>query len=340
MHAPNIERDERVAPATAASAGLPKSRSGATMRVLVLGGYGSVGAPLVSDLQRRGDTVLVAGRNPERSDHVIDLAEPGLHSYRRAVTDTDVVVNASGAEDLRVAQLATEAGAAFVDLTATTRYVERLLALNPPQPIIVDVGLAPGLSTLLAAAVHTDAPGAIDIAVFLGAGERHGVAATDWTYRLLGRRFPSVDGPVLNYTKPRSFPIPGHGRRRLYRADFSDQHTLTRELDIPTRTYFGVDSRLATAALAIATWIPGAAKLPRGLHFPGGDRWTVLARSHKGIGRWAQGHNQSRTSASIAALAVRQIPELASGVHHLHHLITIADLPAECGIEFGNLDVE
>jgi hypothetical protein len=49
----------------------------------------------------------------------------------------------------------------------------------------------------------------------------------------------------------------GWGRRRLYRTDFSDQHSLTRDLGVPVRTYFGLDSRLATGALAALTWAPG-----------------------------------------------------------------------------------
>ncbi len=196
------------------------------------------------------------------------------------------------------------------------------------------VGLAPGLTNLLAAAVHAAAPGPVDLAVFLGAGERHGAAAVAWSYGLLGRRFrdPGTGGQVRNYTQPQRFDLPGQGRRRLYRADFCDQHVLTRDLQVPVRTYFGLDSRLATVALAALTWIPGASGAPRGLHLPGSDRWLVLARGQDGTSRWASGRVESHATAVLAATAARAVGGLTAGVHHLHQVLTLADVPAGRGI--------
>jgi hypothetical protein len=69
--------------------------------------------------------------------------------------------------------------------------------------------------------------------------------------RAAGQALPGSDGRLVrNYTRPRRFDLPGQGRRRLCRADFADQHALSRDLAVPVRTYFGVDSRLATALLA------------------------------------------------------------------------------------------
>jgi saccharopine dehydrogenase-like NADP-dependent oxidoreductase len=137
------------------------------------------------------------------------------------------------------------------------------------------VGLAPGLTNLLAAEVYATSPGPVDIAVLLGAGEKHGAAAIDWTYRLLGRHFPDTQQTgrmVRNYTQPRRFPLPGYGRRSLFLTDFSDQHALTRDLGVPVRTYLGVDSRLVTASLAALTWVPGGSRMPCGLQLPGSAR--------------------------------------------------------------------
>jgi saccharopine dehydrogenase-like NADP-dependent oxidoreductase len=303
------------------------------VKVLVLGGYGAVGAYLVTELRQGGTTVVVAGRDQARADRVIDVDEPGLMGYRAALPGIDVVVNASGAENPRLVTLAGEHGCAWVDITATTGYIAALGQLNPRHPLVVDVGLAPGLTNLLAAAVHHDTPGPIDLAVFLGAGERHGAAATDWSYRLLGKRFHDHDHTVRNYTQPKIFTLPGHRRRRLYRLDFSDQHTLTRDLGVPVRTYFGLDSRIATTALAALTWIPGASKAPRGLHLPGTDNWIVLGRGHDGSIRWARGNGQSRVTAILAATAIRATPHLAPGIHHLHHILCLADVPVDRGIE-------
>ncbi|MBW8485679.1 saccharopine dehydrogenase [Actinomadura parmotrematis] len=302
---------------------------------LVLGGYGAVGREIVALLRDGGDEALAAGRDAARADRRVDLAEPGLRSYRAALDGAGVVVNASGAEDPRFAELAAARGAAFVDITATTSYTAELERLDPPRPVLLGVGLAPGLTNLLAADVHRAAPGPVDVAVLLGAGDRHGPAATDWTYRLLGRRFHHGGDTIRNLTRPRAFDLPGLGRRRLYRLDFSDQHALSRDLGVPVRTYFGLDSRTATAALAALTWLPGASRAPRGVHPPGGDGWLLLARGHDGTVRWARGRGQSRGTAIVTAAAARLAPGLPPGTRHLHHVLTLRDLPAHQGIELG-----
>jgi hypothetical protein len=310
------------------------------MRVMVLGGYGAVGARIVGQLQASGAVVVTTGRDPTRVDRVVDLREPGLGALRTALSDVDVVINAAGVEDPALAALITRYGVAMVDITATTSYVTALERLDPPQPVLLSVGLAPGLTNLLAAAVHAAAPGPVDLAVLLGAGERHGAAALAWSYGLLGRRFgdPAADGLVRNYTRPRRFDLPEHGRRRLYRADFSDQHTLTRDLGVPVRTWFGLDSRLATAALATLTWVPGASSAPRGLHLPGSDRWVVLARADDGTSRWASGRSQAHATAVVAATAARAASGLPPGIHHLHRVLALGDIPAGHGIHLDGSD--
>ncbi|MEU4314562.1 saccharopine dehydrogenase NADP-binding domain-containing protein [Nocardia sp. NPDC024068] len=305
------------------------------MRVLVLGGYGAVGQHLVGVLRHDGMAVRVAGRDPERADVVVDLHEPRLDSYRAALQDTDIVVNASGTEDPAPALAAAERGCAFVDITASTEYTAQLEASAPAAPVLLSVGLAPGLTTLLAAAVHEQSAGPIDIAVLLGAGEHHGAAATEWTYGLLGRRFRAGDETVRNFTRPRTFELPGGRCRRMFRTDFADQHILTRDLGVEVHTYFALDSRAATAALALATWIPGASRMPRGLPLPGSDEWIVLARTVSGPEVWARGRGQSRATALLAAAAVRAAAGLEPGVHHLHEVVTLSDLPGDSGIETG-----
>jgi saccharopine dehydrogenase-like NADP-dependent oxidoreductase len=316
------------------------------MKALVLGGYGAVGAHVVAELRAGGDTAFSAGRDATKADRVIDLHS--LHgaeraSLRAALSDVDVVINASGCEDPQIASLATADGKAFVDLTATTSYVEEAERLEPSGPVLVNVGLAPGLTNLLAAEVHAAAPGPIDIVVLLGAGERHGPAATAWSYELLGREFrdPDTARRVRNYSEPRVFDLPEHGTRRVYRADFSDQHALTRDLNVPVRTYFGLDSRLATFALSVLTWLPAARSAPRGIPLPGSDRWLALARAEDGTTRHASGRGQSRATAVIAVVAARRAVRLPPGVHHLHQVLTLADVPEGRGIlRTGNEGVE
>lgn len=145
-------------------------------------GYGAVGARIVGHLRSGGDVAIAAGRDPARADRVVNLADAG--TVRAALSDVDVVVNAAGVEDPAVAALITGYGAALVDITASTGYVAALERLGPPRPVLLSVGL----TNLLAAAVHAAAPGPVDLAVFLGAGERHGAAAVAWSYGLSNPR--------------------------------------------------------------------------------------------------------------------------------------------------------
>ncbi|MEU8137128.1 NAD-dependent epimerase/dehydratase family protein [Streptodolium elevatio] len=298
------------------------------MKVLVLGGYGAVGRHVVAALREAGDTAYTAGRDTDRADRVVDLRHGDLPPA--ALDGIDVVVNAAGVELPGLVAQATDAGAAFVDMTASTGYVYAVEAMSPAAPVVLSVGLAPGLTTLLAAAAYADSPGPVDIALVLGAGEKHGPAATAWSYDLLGRRFPDTGGgpPVRNYTRGRPFALPGLGRRRLYRADFSDQHTLTRDLGAPVRTYFGMDSRAATAALALLTRVPGGSRAPRGLHLPGSDRWLAYARTATGRACWAQGRSQSRATAVVTVRAARRAVGLDAGVHHVTGILSLAELAA------------
>jgi saccharopine dehydrogenase-like NADP-dependent oxidoreductase len=278
------------------------------MRALILGGYGAVGSPVVAALRGEGHEAVTAGRDRTRADRAVDLREPGLCGYRDALDGVDVVVNAAGVEDPTVVALAAAAGVAFVDITATTGYVAALERLEMPAPVLLSVGLAPGLTNLLAADLHARQPTAgIDLAVLLGAGDAHGAAAEEWSIGLLGRRFrdPATGAAVRNFGSPRTFALPGYGRRRLYRADFSDQHVLTRDLGVPVRTYFGLDSRAATAALALLTRVPTAGRLATGVSLPGSDAWLVLAESGNGRTRWAAGRDQSHATGTLAAVAAR-----------------------------------
>jgi hypothetical protein len=249
----------------------------------------------------------------------------------------DVVINASGSEDPALARCAASQGAAFVDVTASTDYVAALEQLVPSRPVLLSVGLSPGLTNLLAAAVHAAAPGPVDLVAMIGAGEHHGSAATEWSFRLLGRDFPdpATGQRVRNYSGPRTFDLPGFGRRRLYRVDFSDQHVLTRHLEAPVRTYFGLDSRLATAALALLTSVPGAARLARGAHLPGTERWLLLARGVRGETRWAYGEGQSLATAVMAAAAARAVVGLPPRVYHLHEVMTLDGVPRGRGIHLA-----
>lgn len=309
------------------------------LRVLVLGGYGAVGRHAATALRAAGHAPVTAGRDAARADVPLDLRDRA--AVARAASDADVVLNAAGSEDPRLAAAVTGAGAAFVDVSATAGYLDALATATPAAPVVLSVGIAPGLTNLLAhavarrdAAAGLDAPagrdarGPLDVAVVLGAGEAHGAAATAWSLGLLGRRFPDTAAPgrtVRSYTEGARFALPG-GPRRLYRTDFSDQHVLTRELGRPVRTYFGTDSRLATAALAALTWVPPVGRLAGRAHLPGGEDWVLQVRDASGPRATVTGTGQSRATGVLAARAAVLAVGAPAGVHHLPALARLEDL--------------
>lgn len=293
------------------------------MRVLVLGGYGAVGAHLVRQLRSHDIPALAAGRDAARADRVVDVTVPD--SVDTALAGISIVVNCAGVEDIRLAEECARRGIVFVEISATSPYVRALEHVE--GPVVLGVGLAPGLTTLLAVDALSRDPGPVDIMIGLGSGEQHGPAATAWTYGLLGQRFTDPDGTdIRNFTRPARFTIPeqaGYKPFPALRADFADQHRLTREFAVPVRTYLRLDSRLATAGLAALTWAPALRALaPR--HMPGSDRWVVLARPADGPPRWATGRGQSLATAAVAACTVREVTRRRiAGPTWIHQLLEI-----------------
>ncbi|WP_067853299.1 NAD-dependent epimerase/dehydratase family protein [Nocardia shimofusensis] len=296
------------------------------MSVLVLGGYGAVGAHLVQLLRAHDIPVLAAGRDAARADRVVDVTMPD--SVETALAGVSIVVNCAGVENVRLAEACARRGIVFIEISATSAYVRALEHVE--GPVVLGVGLAPGLTTLLAVDALASHPGPVDIMIGLGSGEHHGPAATAWTYGLLGQRFADPDGTdVRNFTTPARFTIPeqaGYKPFPALRADFADQHRLTREFAVPVRTYLRLDSRLATVGLAALTWAPALRPLaPR--HMPGSDRWVVLARAADGPVRWATGRGQSLATAAVAAATIRELMRrritAPTWIHELHRIDTL-----------------
>ena len=303
------------------------------MSVLVLGGYGAVGGHIVDLLRSDGWEAAAVGRDPARADVRLDLANHD--AFTQALAGASCVVNASGAEDPRLAEIAASASVPFVEISATTAYARALEALD--GAILIGVWIAPGLSGILAREIFTPTTDSIDMAVGLGAGEKHGAAATEWTYGLLGRRFVDPDGSsVKNFTARKSIPFPpesGYRRWACLRADFADQHRLTDELGIPVRTYLRLDSRMMTVGLGALTYAPWAAKLsPTSMR--GGDRWAIVARANDDRSIWATGRSQSYATAVVAAWSVgailRRRLELVRP-SWLHGAATLDDLATALG---------
>jgi hypothetical protein len=307
-----------------------------TTKTLILGGYGAVGREAAAGLLAAAAThpaspavVLVAGRRPELARPVpgatairVDLADQ--RQVEAALDGVGAVLMCAEIGNLRVARAALERGIDYVDISATPSVLAGLGQLGPVAErsgatAVLSVGIAPGVTNLLARYVSDRAPGRpVRIGVLLGSGERHGAAAVGWTIDGLGHEAGSWTA---------AFPSP-YGPRTVHRFPFSDQHTL----GLPdVRTGLALDSRASTALLGAANR-PAVARFLRrkavrgltdqlfgGLHL-GGDGFAVTVEAGDVRASFA-GSRQSRATGLAAAHVIRRLPALSPGVDHIENLL-------------------
>ena len=334
--------------------------------VLVIGGYGAVGSVVCERLAEAiPGRVVPAGRNLDAAEALarrigspravrVDLADPA--TLVAALDGVGLVVLAVEPGDDRVARACLARGVSLVDVSASREQLEATEALDEVArdagaAAVLSVGVAPGLTNLLARRAHDLVGGAqeIDVAVVLGGGEAHGADAIRWTVDgLVG---PQPDGGA------RQVLLPGLGRRTVHPFDFSDQHTLRRTLDVPhVTTRFALDSRLLTASVfgARRAGVLRAFRGGRGrralasvvaaVHV-GGDRFALAATARHGdrevqVSLVASG--QGRVTGLVAAEVALAVlaGHVAPGVRHVEQVDGLADLPERLVAAGGEAAVE
>ncbi len=244
-------------------------------KIVVLGGYGAVGRVVASRLGREHPgKVYVAGRSRQAAEAfakssggaVLPLAlDAGDPQQLAAVLDgARVVVECVGRDDVALARACLERGVHYVDISASALFLRQVEQLDPlarerGAAAILSVGLAPGLTNLLAryAVERLGTADALDIGILLGLGDAHGAAAIRWTLERLVEPFTlwqdGVAIPVTSFDTAVRLRFPDrYGWRRAFRFDFADQHILPRTLGVPrVATWLCFDSAAATAAVAL-----------------------------------------------------------------------------------------
>ncbi|ROZ93799.1 saccharopine dehydrogenase [Gordonia sp. OPL2] len=274
------------------------------MRALVLGGRGAVGSVVGAELGALGHDVVPTGRSVGIRGLRIDLrTPPGLRTLASAAADHDVVVNASGIEDVAIRQ-ACEA-IPFVDMSASGDYLDRLADLPVPTATVLGAGLAPGLTTVLVAALDHRPGDSVDVAILLGSGETHGAAAVAWTAGLAGRALYAAPepSPVVNFRERRRFDA-GSGPCTYLRADFPDHVLVGHPGGISVRSYLALGDRLSTIGLGIVGRLPRLRPLLDRAPHLGDDRWSVVVANRRaGQQISAVGRGQSTTTGRLVARA-------------------------------------
>ncbi len=317
-----------------------------------MGGRGAVGSVVRGTLERWfPGRVVTAGRSPGGHGAPGAPHGPGVPGVRADVTDAEgfrraldglgdlaAVVLCVQPPDTGPATACLERGIHLVDVNAEPDLMRRTTGLDgladaAGATAVLSVGLAPGLTNLLAGRAHHALGGAdrLELTVLLGSGERHGADAVRWTVEALTE--PPGDA------RPRRVALPGHGRRTARPFPFSDQHTLPGTLGVPeVTTRLCLDSRLSTGLLFALRPAARHPALRRALtsmllrtHL-GGDAFAVRADAWRD-GRHAAlaltGRGQGRVSGLVAAHTTREVlaGRLPTGVRHLEQLPALADLP-------------
>lgn len=338
-------------------------------RVLIVGGYGNVGrriAQLLGD--DLGGRLLIGGRHIGRASRfaatlpggararVVDIDDP--HSYPAALEGVGAVIMCLDTTELAFPHACVTRGIRYIDISASYEVIERLgflrdLAGAHRATIISSVGLAPGLTSLLAEACvrsTVEFVSSIEVHLLFGLGDRHGKAALEWLVDrlhhpfIIGPRGDEYEAWPFEERARAQFPPP-FGERVTYCFDFSDQHTLPRTLGVPSvRTWTTYDrERVAhglsgLARLGVLRWTRYRAVrrlavcLLRALR-AGSDRFAVAVEAAterdkaRAISATATGVGEAQATAVIVAATLRRVlaNAPAAGVFQLDELYDLAD---------------
>lgn len=225
--------------------------------ILIIGGYGHVGRQIAARLIRAGQAgVRVAGRDAGRAVvesaklgcgwAVMDLDKP--ESWDAALVGIGTVVVCVDLVNADFPAHVLERGLGYIDISATDAVLRRIegldeLARDHGGCAVLSVGLAPGLSNLMAraAVARMEQVEAVTIGVLLGLGDAHGAAAVDWTLDNMRRLTPDDVRPMgfgPEATVVQTMPFA-----------FADQHVLVRRHALESvTTRLGLASPLITRA--------------------------------------------------------------------------------------------
>ncbi len=330
--------------------------------ILIVGGYGQVGRAISSWLAPRfPDRVVVAGRDLERAEstaaqigfgvraRAFDVTAP---AQARTLAGIGLVVVCLDQQDTAFVEECLARGIHYVDISAEYSFLRRVdelddLATANGATVVLSVGVAPGLTNMLAARVCESSPGTnrVDILLELGLGDHHGRAALAWMFDNLDVEYSvREDGrmkAVRSLGERIRAQMPGRpGVRSAYRFNLSDQHVLARTLGVDSvSTWIRLDSPFATWLLAAGSRL-GLGRLLRWRWLRQLTLWIfmnvhvgsdVCAVAVRGTREGADatiglvGHREAQMTAVVAAETVRQVLTTgpSPGVFHSDQLLDL-----------------
>ena len=335
-------------------------------KILIIGGYGQVGRMIAERLAPLfPGRVAVAGRSGTKArtaateighgatGRTIDVLGRGKD---QDLGDVALVLVCIDQIDTGFARRCLERGIRYLDISADYAFLSQVESLDDVArksgaTALLSVGLAPGLTNLLAARAKQKMTRVerIDILLEFGLGDRHGQAAVEWLFDNLDAEYQvREDGqmrPVRSFGEHLGIRHPGQTKgRAAYRFNFSDQHVIWRTLDVPSAsTWVRFESRIVTWAFAIsakaglgrllrrARWRRVAVWLFQNIRI-GTNMCAVAVRATGqttdgpgSITVGVMGHDEALMTAVIAAEIARQalVSDLPLGVLHSEQAVDL-----------------
>lgn len=324
---------------------------------LIIGGYGAVGSIISRHLAERfPNKVLVAGRSFNKAQQLAEQLNNTVIPYRFDATTTSdyeilnqvrLVIVCIDLPNNKLAEACIERGINYMDITASQEVIKKIETLDRKAQdkqvtIALSVGLAPGITNLLAQHCIRQAPekSPVDLFVLLGLGEKHGDAAYRWTFDNIHTVYPVVQNgetkTVRSFTHPKQTQLAG--KRTFYTFNFSDQHTLTKTTTSPqVVTRMAFDSKFLTGMIGLLrkTGITRlfSNKKIQNVFIPvfkrsgiGSDVFAVkAATSYNSYS--VTGNGEGKMTAYVATELAIQImqQQTPAGVRHIHQIVT--DVP-------------
>ncbi|MFJ2271006.1 saccharopine dehydrogenase [Streptomyces sp. NPDC087849] len=262
--------------------------------VLLVGGYGTVGAELARMAAPSWPLVLT-GRNVQRGQRLADetgaelrtwdLADPA--PFRAGASAIVTVVNDP---DDRVLRAAISGGVPFVDITRWTARLQRAATVaalaGPTAPVLLSSAWMGGVTSLVAACLRDRLGGmdTVDVAIRWDLGDRAGADSVEFMDRLGLDYEVTQDGQrrtVMPLSDVGQVRI-GEALTRVARIDTPEQFTLPLTLAAKTATTrIGFSSPASTAALLAAKRL-GFFRWGRGERFTGARRGLLYAPGEGG----------------------------------------------------------
>ncbi|MCP8952192.1 MULTISPECIES: saccharopine dehydrogenase family protein [Bacillus] len=333
-------------------------------KIMVIGGYGHVGQQICLQLSEvYPGQVFAAGRSYEKAEQFshqtngrvlpfqIDVRQS---MYTDWMDETKLVIMCLDQDDTSFAETCLRSNIDYLDISAKGAYIEQLAKVQQElnATAVLSVGLAPGLTNLLAAKAASKLTSVeqIDIGIMLGLGDQHGKAAIEWTLDQVHTDYELTE----NHQRKKVKSFSGGkridfgkmlGKRQAYQFPFSDQQTLPSTLHVPSvTTRLCFDSRAATRAFALTRRLGMTSLLTmpkikeRAISLiqsaqMGTDQYAVKveATGMKGnkihqAALGIKGRDESQATAQVASAAALHVlsRQFQAGVFHIEELFSLA----------------